>query len=390
MAKRKDVVGSLGDLRAPDERKRVPVLLNAMHTVSGGGKTYLEGILPYLAKDNRFAWGVLVNEALVGEVDIPAGVKVHKVSNLGFGGAHGWEQLKLPALVRKWGYKAVLCNANYVPLLAPKPMPILHTTLRASAGYNDWGMWVYWLVLRVMTTLALLRGPVAFTVARFAVRDYLPAWWPVWLGNRVAFAPPAVPDVSGVGKVEIQDGLVVTVGDFYPQKNYPLLLRAIALLREQRKDVRLVIIGRPVDKAVEVEVKRQVKDLGLEKVVEIVEGLPHAKLVKRLAAAHVYVTPSLYETVHIPLLEAMALGVPVVAADAPHTREFVADAGILVKADAGGDVAAAFAVAMLGVMEHRAIADALRNRGVRKVTDLTWEKTAAVIADGVARRLGIG
>lgn len=359
----------------------IPILLNAMHTVSGGGKTYLQGILPLLARDTRFKLGLLVSGDVAAELEIPEGVKVHKVPKLGFGGAHVWEQTKLPGLVRKWGYKAVLCNANYVPLLAPKPMPVLHTTLRASAGYSDWGMWCYWLVLRLMTTLALLRAPVAFTVARFAVRDYLPTW----LGSWVKFAPPAVPDVSGVGKVGVQDGLIVTVGDFYPQKNYPLLLRVIALLREQRPDVKLVIIGRPVDKAVVAEVKRDVKALGLEDVVEIVEGLPHPKLVKRLAAAHVYVTPSLYETVHIPLLEAMALGVPVVAADAPHTREFVADAGVLVKADAGGDVAAAFAVAMLGVMEHRAIADALRSRGRRKVTDLTWEKTAGVIADGVAQ-----
>ena len=69
-----------------------------------------------------------------------------------------------------------------------------------------------------------------------------------------------------------------------------------------------------------------------------------------LAAADVLAFPSEYEGFGAPLVEAMTLGVPVVASDAEAVREVVADAGVIV--EGGSDDPAAWATAV-GVARSR-------------------------------------
>ena len=76
--------------------RRKKVLLNAMHATTGGGLIYLRGILPELAKDERFAWTLLVPESALVGWDIPAGVDVKIAPEMGFAKGHMWEQLVLP------------------------------------------------------------------------------------------------------------------------------------------------------------------------------------------------------------------------------------------------------------------------------------------------------
>lgn len=101
-----------------------------------------------------------------------------------------------------------------------------------------------------------------------------------------------------------------------------------------------------------------------------------------LAAADVFVFPSRYEGLGGSLLEAMALGVPIVASDVPAIREIVerGPAGILVPTD---DVEA-FAAAVQSVLDDASVRAALGRRG-REVFESTF--TAEAIADRFAAAL---
>lgn len=357
-------------------RKPKHILLNAMHATTGGGLTYLRGTLPHLAKEEDFVWTLLVPDSV--ELEVPENVTVRTVPKMGFAKGHMWEQFCLPFSAWRWGAKIILCNANYTPLLADCSIPIIHTTPRAAGQAQSTGMKVYWKVLRWLTTLSVWNAPLAFSVANHVILDYVGPW----AAKKVRVAPPAVamPEDNGF----VRDGnLVVSIGDFYAQKDYPLLVRAFQKLREQRPGTKLMIIGRPVDVKVRDEVLALVRELKLANAVTLTGGMPHDRLMQALGRASLYVSTSKAECFNIPVLEAMASGVPCVLASEDFQQEVAGDTAVYVTADKGGDVAAAFAVAMFGVLENKLIAESLRKKGLARSKLFTWQATAKVIADGL-------
>lgn len=365
------------------------VLLNALHTSGGGGLVYLQGILPELAAQAEqwgLVWHLLVTEETLARLTVPAGLQVHVAPALRFGVSHVWEQLVLPVKATQWGCRAILSNANYGPLLGPwgggNSHVILHTTPRAAAAWSGWGWKLYWWALRLLTRLCVWSSGPHLTVAQHIVADYASRR----TAKKVQVAPPAVVHASLPEGIVRDPNLVLSIGDFYPQKNYPLLLQAFARLREARPGTRLLIIGRPVVVSVRDEIIALARTLGVADAVTLVPGVPHAVLMRSLAQAALYVNVSAAEAFNMPVLEAMASGTPCVLPESIFQREVAADTALYVGL-AGGDVPAALAIAMLGVMSNPPIAETLARRGRLRARTFTWASTAAIISGVVAKPL---
>lgn len=88
--------------------------------------------------------------------------------------------------------------------------------------------------------------------------------------------------------------------------------------------------------------------------------------------ADLFVFPSLYEGFGLPPLEAMASGVPVVCSDAASLPEVVGDAGILVNARQPECIAEA----VIRVLSDKNLAADLRQRGLDRAKQFTWEAAA--------------
>ncbi len=89
-------------------------------------------------------------------------------------------------------------------------------------------------------------------------------------------------------------------------------------------------------------------------------------------AADVFVFPSRYEGFGLDPLEAMASGVPVVAANATSLPEVVGDAGCLLPPD--DPLAWAQAIAAIDARPGKA--NDMRERGIARAADFTWARTA--------------
>jgi glycosyltransferase involved in cell wall biosynthesis len=87
--------------------------------------------------------------------------------------------------------------------------------------------------------------------------------------------------------------------------------------------------------------------------------------------ADLYVTPSLYEGFGLTALEAMASGVPVIAANRTSLPEVVGEAGLLVEPEPD-----ALVEAMTRVLTSPALADDLRQRGLMRSGQFSWRRTA--------------
>lgn len=116
--------------------------------------------------------------------------------------------------------------------------------------------------------------------------------------------------------------LVVAVGRLSPEKNYLLLLDAMARVRAVRPDVRLAVLGEGRERE-RLEARRDALGLGDCVALPGWADNPHAWM-KRSALV---VLSSDWEGLSMTLIEAMACGCPVVATDCPHGPREILDHG---------------------------------------------------------------
>lgn len=162
----------------------------------------------------------------------------------------------------------------------------------------------------------------------------------------------------------------------HPHKGHRFLLRVMAQ-HWTDVDLRLVLLGGAgrSDDAVNADIER----LGLSDRVVRAGRVPDADRDGLVALATALVFPSEYEGFGAPVVEAMALGTPVVCSDQPALAEVVGDAGIVLPHD---DVAWAGALAEV---ERRSVA--LRAAGRTRAADFTAERSGQALA--AAYRLAV-
>lgn len=115
-----------------------------------------------------------------------------------------------------------------------------------------------------------------------------------------------------------------------------------------------------------------VRELGLEADVILEDLMSQEDLVSFYSQADVFAFPSLYEGFGWPPLEAMACGCPVVASSATSVPEVVGGAAILREPQ---DVAG-WVEALAQVLTDDRTRKELTLKGMERVKELSWEKTA--------------
>lgn len=121
---------------------------------------------------------------------------------------------------------------------------------------------------------------------------------------------------------------IVSVGTLQPRKNLPLLVRALAKLREHDPDMKLVLVGNRAGHHFDTEIDRSIAELDLGSNVIFPGFVQESDLSAIVRGAQIYAFPSRYEGFGIPLLEAMSQRVPIAASDIPCLREIAEDAAV--------------------------------------------------------------
>jgi glycosyltransferase involved in cell wall biosynthesis len=156
-----------------------------------------------------------------------------------------------------------------------------------------------------------------------------PAGWDklrvVHCGVDVASLAPA----CGPAKTDGDALDVVCVGRLVPVKGQLVLLEAVARLRADGIDTRLTLVGEGPSRP---QLEARIAELGLGEHVEITGAVAHPRALAWVASADVFCLASFAEGVPVSLMEAMALGVPVVSTRIMGIPELIADgeSGLLV------------------------------------------------------------
>jgi glycosyltransferase involved in cell wall biosynthesis len=150
-----------------------------------------------------------------------------------------------------------------------------------------------------------------------------------------------------------ENPLLLNIGRLAHQKNQQVLLDVLARMPQ----VHLALVG---DGELRQFLSQRAEELGVRNRVHFLGELDNAEIPLLLAAADIFVFPSLYEAMPLALVEAMRAGIPIVASDIPAHREILAEGGVLTQS---GPVELALAVsALIGSAGEKARLTAIARR----------------------------
>ncbi|MQA10125.1 MAG: glycosyltransferase [Pseudonocardiaceae bacterium] len=170
-------------------------------------------------------------------------------------------------------------------------------------------------------------------------------------------------------RLELPDRYVLAVGTVEPRKGLDVLLAALAM--PEAPELPLVVVGPRGWGEVELAALAGKHGLPAERL-HVLGALPDRELAVVLRGASMLAAPSLAEGFGLPVLEAMALGVPVVHSDAPALVEVAGGHGVEVPA---GDPAT-LAAGLRSVLEAPERTAERVRAGRHRAADFTWRAAA--------------
>ncbi|HQA67755.1 MAG TPA: glycosyltransferase family 1 protein, partial [Aggregatilineales bacterium] len=198
-----------------------------------------------------------------------------------------------------------------------------------------------------------------------------------------SFAPLPPAEVEAFRREKgLPERYILYLGTLEPRKNLDTLIRAYARL-PQRRDVKLVLAGGRgwgTD-----AIFALIEKLGLEGDIIRPGYIAGNELPMWYNAAEIFAYPSVYEGFGMPLVEAMACGVPVITSNTSSLPEAAGPAGVLLPPT---DVEA-WVGELARLLDDEAVRQNLARRGQQHARKFRWTATARQTADAYHRALSV-
>ncbi len=298
------------------------------------------------------------------------------------------EQLLLPRLAARGGVDLVHSLASTAPARGRfRRVVTVHDLIyarfpEAHAGIRDLGM-------RVLVPLAVRRSDRVIVDSHSTRSDLIellgtPAERidvvPLGIGATARGAP--LPERELRERLRLGERPVaLSLSAKRPHKNLLALIGALALIDAERRPL-LVLPGYPTEH--EAQLRERARSLGVEGDVRFLGWLGGEEFEGLWRVARAFVYPSLYEGFGLPVLEAMARGVPVACSNASSLPEVAGEAALLFDPHEERAIAAA----LERLLSDPAEAERLRARGLERARQFTWERTARLTLQSYGRALG--
>jgi glycosyltransferase involved in cell wall biosynthesis len=251
-----------------------------------------------------------------------------------------WQQLRLPELARRLGADVLFCPGNFSPFRSRIPVVVAFQNAApfcSSVTPRRVGLphWLSYKTSGWMMRLSARRADRVVFISKY-FRDLFVGRFrfPGERGDVVYHGSDAFAGLTAnpalLERLGIQWPFILSVSHLYRYKNLPALIEGYALARQalQARGLRLVIVGKAVDRAHYRQIQHRVRALELEDWVVFPGWVPHGEVGTLLAKCESFVFQSTCENCPNTLIEALAAGVPVLSSDAGVMPEIGGDAAV--------------------------------------------------------------
>ncbi len=287
---------------------------------------------------------------------------------------HLWEQTVLPWKLRR-GILWSPCATG--PLAVASQVVTIHDCAfyDCPEGFSAaFALWYRYLVPRLAR-----RARRILTVSAFS-RDRICELFGI-APEKVVVAPNGVSDhwrpateediARARARLILDQPYVLCVGSLEPRKNLRRLVEAWKRIGVEKDGRTLVLVGAS---------GKVFRDSGIGSLpgnVRVAGFVPDDELRALFSGADAFVFPSLYEGFGLPVIEAMACGAPVVCSKAGALPEVVDDAAVLVDPLDIDSIA----TGLTTVLTSRSLQASLRQRGIARAKQFSWDQTAERVWD---------
>jgi len=365
--------------------------VNALYLIPGavgGTEIYLRSLLQALASiDRRNEYLVYVNAETAAEsipfaasprfhivhCNVKARLRPYRIV---------WEQTFFPIRLRRDRIDVVLNPGFTAPLLSGRPSVTVFHDLqhKRHPEFFRWFDLPFW---NLLLGLSVARSRAIIAVSEATARD-LERYYPRAAAKTVVIRHGVDPEFFRIGDRRRAAGepgekYILIVSTLHPHKNLALVLEAFAAFRTSRPEFRLIVAGLRGFAAEQLESRR--RELGLEDSVSFTGWIPRIDLYDLFERATACIAPSRFEGFGMPVVEALAAGIPAACSAIPPFDEIAGSAAARFDPGSVPAIAAAMELIVCDADFRRRAGTA----GPEQARRFDWNETARLTLEELER-----
>jgi glycosyltransferase involved in cell wall biosynthesis len=294
-----------------------------------------------------------------------------------------WEQVKLVREIKKQKPDLLHCTANTAPLSLKVPLIVtIHDIIyleqvdfKGTAYQNLGNLYRRFIVPRIAKTAELILTVSEFERDNILKKFQFPEEKVQVLYNGVGTQFNTSYPQSDIEAFRKQYNLpsefIMFLGNTAPKKNTPNVIKAyVQYCKENEDAIPLVLLD--YKKEFVAKMLEELKQPALLSRFVFPGYVPYKSIPLMYNAATVFLYPSLRESFGLPILEAMACGLPVITSTTSSMPEVAGDAAILVDPYNVDELSKAISK----LMSDRQLRTDLRSKGLERIQQFTWKASA--------------
>jgi glycosyltransferase involved in cell wall biosynthesis len=361
------------------------VLLNAVAAKMGGAANYIRTLARELADADQHEFLFLVpgsQAAAIREIAPHIRVIASDIAEQPFPRRLWFDQLELPGILRRERIDVLFSTGNFATFGCPcRQLLLVRNSLYFSSLYRSkilphksWKIRAGEALRRWLVCRSAMASDVVLTPSQAMLDELRTA-----VHLRGALVNPygvARQRFRSMEKAFAEDGRVslLFTSLYSEHKNVGTLFRAVLELAASGQKCRLITTADPdwekIDNSIRESDRKLAYGLKGRALVEFTGVLTGSALDQLYARADIFVYPSVVESFGHPLLEAMAAGLPIVAADVPINRELCGDSAAYFSAFDPDDCARA----VDKVIRDPQFRHLLAQNGIRRAKEFRWSE----------------
>jgi len=363
----------------------VRIGINALYLLPGkvgGSEIYIRNLAKHLSKiDKDNTYFIFINKESIGVfqelvprlniIRCPLQATNRPVRIL-------WEQCVLPFQVLRHKIDVLLSAGMTSPFFCPVPsVLVIYDLQHVNQPENFSRLYLFFLKTIIYLSAKTSQGIITISeqVKKDVIKYYKIAADKIAVAhlavNHELFFPLGSDNLAFIRtKYNLPERYILYAAALLPHKNHARLLAAFKEIVKEIPGTKLVLTG-AWDKGRDT-IAGLISALGLKNNIILLGWLPFEDIPYLYRGAEVFIFPSLHEGFGLPILEAMASGVPVVCSRIEPLIEIAGGAALLVDPHDPSDISRG----ILSVLRDKTLRIKLIEAGILRAKTFTWERTA--------------